>query len=146
MFRDEREQNRFMLAFVIAWLINFALGLFALGASNVLLVNTIYAIGGGQWAPADQSVGAFFRGMSVYAPAVFIVATIATLISLFLGRFLASKYPNNHYAAFALAGSIAPLAVGLITLSFNWIGAFIGIVAVWPAAKLLRPQDIPPQG
>src|SRR5690606_20467583 len=131
---------------VIAWLINFALGLFALGVSNVLLVNAISAIGGGQWAPADGSVSAFFRGIPVYAPIVLIVVTTATLISLFLGRFLASKYPKNHYAAFALAGSIAPLAVGLITLSFNWIGAIIGIVAVWPAAKLLRPQNAPPQG
>lgn len=139
MFKDEREQNRFVLAFIVTWLINFALGLFALGVSNVLLVNAISAIGGGQWAPTDQSFSAFLRGVSLYAPGVLVVATVATLISLFLGRFLASKYPKNHYVAFALAGAIAPLAAGLVALSFNLIGAVIGIVAVLPAAKLLRP-------
>lgn len=72
---------------------------------------------------------------------VLIVATIATLISLFLGRLLASRYPRNHYAAYAIAAAITPLAAGLTTLSLNWIGAIIGIIAVWPAAKLLRPQD-----
>lgn len=141
MFRDEREQNRFVLAFVIAWLINFTLGLLALGVSNVLLLNFISAIGGGQWAPVDQSVSAFFRGITFYGPGSLVVATIATLISLFFGRFLASKYPKYHNAAYALAGAITPLAAGLIMLSFNWIGAIIGMVAVWPAAKLLRPSE-----
>jgi hypothetical protein len=143
MFRGEREQNRFLLAFIIAWVISFVLGLVALAISTVLVVNFFYVIGGGSWAPPNESASAFFRGLALYAPGAALFTTVATLASLFLARYLASRYPRNHYAAYALAGAVPPLAIGLITFSFNWIGAVIGAVALWPAARLLRPKPVP---
>lgn len=140
MFKDEREQNRFALALVIAWLIHFVLSLFLFALSAVAFLNYIYAIGGGRWAPVSDSFSSFFAAAARHAPIAAIFALIAATASLLLARWLAAKWPRCHYAAYASAGVGVPLVIGLITLSFNLIGAIIGAVAIWPAARLLRPR------
>lgn len=140
MFKDEREQNRFALALVIAWLIQFVLSLFLFALSAVAFLNFIHVIGDGRWAPASESLGSFFAAAARHAPIAALYAIVAASTSLLLARSLAARWPRHHYAAYAIAGAGVPLAIGLITLSFDLSGAIVGAIAVWPGARLLRPK------
>lgn len=138
MFRDGPAARRFCRAFVVSWLIQFSLGLVAIGFSSVVLVNFLHVIGGGQYAPSEVSMDAFLRTVAIQAPTSALFVACYVVASLFVASYLTSKYPRNRYAAYALAGGVVPLALGLLAMSLNWLGAVIGAISLLPAARLTR--------
>lgn len=127
-----------MLAFVVAWVIQFSLGLVLIGFSSVLLVNFFYAIGGGQWAPLEELTDTFLSTLALNAPGSALFVAFYVLISLFVAGSLVLRYPRNRYSAYAFSGAVVPLAIGLIAGALNWVGALVGAVSMLPAAKLMR--------
>lgn len=83
----------------------------------------------------------FLRTVALYAPGSALFVACYVLISLFIARPLTSRYPRNHYSAYALSGAVVPLAIGLINGAFNWIGACIGAISLLPVARIMRGQE-----
>lgn len=132
--------RRFVLAFVVAWVVALFLGLLVFGAQVVAGTNATYA-GEGSSVPLAQLAGEGLDAVMLVAPSTAIRAAAFVGITLLLTVLIERVSPQTRSFVYPIAGAIVPLAIlGAQDWQLHWVSGAIGAIAMLGAAVITRSQ------